>query len=1317
MALWACVVLWVASLCLAAGVRQNVAQGTPAWMSTTRQPTQSAGNAVDGVTTATSDRYSAHTSESQANAWWKVDLQLQVQSPVVSIYFRTDYKKRRNGLQLYTSGTNSSDPKEGDICDTVRGRADGTDIPDVLNVTCPGTWRYLTVYTETDNDEYGAILDFAEVQVWVPRACDLEHYGVNCGQSCDTRHCKMDSSCDVTLGQCVGGCAAGYQGTDCTQACGTSIYGEECSKSCSSRHCQTPSNTCDHVTGRCPNGCMPGYTGDDCLQSSACASGRYGDSCSKDCNSRYCLNTRDPCPPDTGACSACQPGWAGPDCTECVPGRYGDSCSKYCNSRYCLNTEDSCPSDTGACSACQPGWAGPDCTECVPGRYGDSCSKYCNSRHCRNAGDSCPPATGACSWCQPGWARPDCTECVPGRYGDSCSKYCNSRHCRNAGDSCPPATGACSWCQPAWARPDCTACISECVPGRYGDSCSKYCNSRHCRNAGDSCPPATGACSWCQPGWARPDCTVCASGYYGSSCNQLCSNTHCSHTCGGIQWSCIGGCLAGYHGQYCTQVCNSRNYGANCGQSCAARGCKMASSCNVTHGQCVGGCAAGYQGTDCRQACTSGVTYGDNCSKSCYSRHCVNNLASCPPNTGACSSAGCQAGWAGTDCTVCASWYYGANCGQSCAARHCKMDSSCDVIQGECVGGCAAGYQGTDCTQACASGSYGDSCSKDCNSRHCFNTKDQCPPVTGACSWCQPGWARPDCTVCASGYYGSSCNQLCSNTHCSHTCGGIQWNCIGGCLAGYHGHYCTQVCNSGYYGANCGQSCAARHCKMDSSCDVTQGQCVGGCAAGYHGTDCRQACTSGVAYGDNCSKYCNSRHCVHNLASCPPDTGACSSAGCRTGWAGTDCTGCLLSSLRLNNSINNTGYYGANCGQSCDARQCKMDFSCDVTQGRCVGGCADGYQGIDCRQECVYGMYGEGCSKSCSNRHCKTPSNQCNHVTGRCPAGCVTGFTGDDCLQNCPDGYYGTTCSLSCAERHCNSSSCPTDGACGTGCEAGWTLQSCTQECPRGKYGVNCDSVCGHCADNITCDHITGTCPGGCQPGWQHQLCQTGCDNGKFGSNCERDCGQCNGTCDVIDGRCPWGCTEGYNGSHCSVKLSPLNKMQSSNVLVPAVSGTVVGLLVVAIVVAVVVLVGRRRRRFQDSDVTKHSAHFRPEENGALANVVLDENRTGHQKPPIKPKPAPQAASSKQLSSEDEGHEEEDLDEEVQPPDSCYYNAEAEDAIRDVAVPELAATVAMLKQRKDGFEREYNMSPLCNVVVLHCFSSLSLNGKGGVGLG
>ncbi|XP_046554701.1 multiple epidermal growth factor-like domains protein 11 [Haliotis rubra] len=79
----------------------------------------------------------------------------------------------------------------------------------------PGTWRYLTVYTETDNDGHGAVLDFVEVQVWT---CNSGYYGANCGQSCATRHCKMNSVCDVTQGRCVVGCAAGYQGTDCTQA-------------------------------------------------------------------------------------------------------------------------------------------------------------------------------------------------------------------------------------------------------------------------------------------------------------------------------------------------------------------------------------------------------------------------------------------------------------------------------------------------------------------------------------------------------------------------------------------------------------------------------------------------------------------------------------------------------------------------------------------------------------------------------------------------------------------------------------------------------------------------------------------------------------------------------------------------------------------------------------------------------------------------------------------------------------------------------------------------------------------------------------------
>ncbi|XP_046344211.1 uncharacterized protein LOC124124962 [Haliotis rufescens] len=208
------VLLCVYVLHLTSGAGTNVAQNKPAWMSTRFYLSPPASAAVDGVTLAGNIGYSVITQLLKQSAWWKVDLQTQVQSALVTLYFRTDYKSRRNGVQLYTSMTNSSDPKEGNLCHSVTGRADGTDIPDVLSVTCPGTWRYLTVYTETDNNGYGAMLDFVEVQVWT---CSSGYYGSNCDQSCAARHCKSDSSCDVIGGLCVGGCAAGYQGTDCAQ--------------------------------------------------------------------------------------------------------------------------------------------------------------------------------------------------------------------------------------------------------------------------------------------------------------------------------------------------------------------------------------------------------------------------------------------------------------------------------------------------------------------------------------------------------------------------------------------------------------------------------------------------------------------------------------------------------------------------------------------------------------------------------------------------------------------------------------------------------------------------------------------------------------------------------------------------------------------------------------------------------------------------------------------------------------------------------------------------------------------------------------------
>ncbi|XP_071118633.1 receptor-type tyrosine-protein phosphatase alpha-like [Haliotis cracherodii] len=352
MAVWARVVFWVASLSLAADVRQNIAENKPAWMSTTREPSQSAANAVDGNTTAYSETFSIHTKADEPTAWWKVDLQTQVQSAQVTIYFRTDYEKRRNGLQLYTSVTNSSEPKEGRLCHTVTGRPDGIDIPDVLNVTCPGIWRYLTVYTNTSNDGQGAVLDFAEVEVW---SCDSGRYGEGCSKYCRNRRCKTQSAtCNHMTGVCPDGCESGYKGDDCMQSCDSGRYGEGCSKYCRNRRCKTQSATCNHTTGVCPDGCESGYKGDDCMQS--CDSGRYGEGCSKYCRNRRCRTPSATCNHTTGVCpDGCESGYKGDGCMQMCPnGSYGINCESTCG--HCADN-NICHHVTGACpGGCQAGW-------------------------------------------------------------------------------------------------------------------------------------------------------------------------------------------------------------------------------------------------------------------------------------------------------------------------------------------------------------------------------------------------------------------------------------------------------------------------------------------------------------------------------------------------------------------------------------------------------------------------------------------------------------------------------------------------------------------------------------------------------------------------------------------------------------------------------------------------------------------------------------------------------------------------------------------------------------------------------------------------
>ncbi|XP_056016442.1 multiple epidermal growth factor-like domains protein 10 [Ostrea edulis] len=122
---------------------------------------------------------------------------------------------------------------------------------------------------------------------WIDPKCD-EHcpertYGINCSKTCgfcrESRHddchssnstsvngtyinstcldecdkeghnCTKESSeCDHVTGECVNGCAVGYQGENCTEKCKEGFHGLNCSEICN-RVCR---HTCHHITGLCP---------------------------------------------------------------------------------------------------------------------------------------------------------------------------------------------------------------------------------------------------------------------------------------------------------------------------------------------------------------------------------------------------------------------------------------------------------------------------------------------------------------------------------------------------------------------------------------------------------------------------------------------------------------------------------------------------------------------------------------------------------------------------------------------------------------------------------------------------------------------------------------------------------------------------------------------------------------------------------------------------------------------------------------------------------------------------------------------------------
>ncbi|XP_046561867.1 uncharacterized protein LOC124270853 [Haliotis rubra] len=490
----------------------NIAWKKPATMSSVYSDKTPASNAVDGNTNSVYDKGSLmHTKENEASAWWRVDLQTQIESPLVMIYFRTDFTLRRNGVQVFTASVPLSTPWEGSLCHTVHD--DGTGISDVLNTTCPGKWRYLTVYTNTSNDAQGPILDFAEVEVWLNHECNNGTYGIDCNNSCSSRPCVTSSlQCHPLTGQCAGGCQEGWMDPDCSQECTSDMFGQNCSLRCADRYCKGISNC--PPNGTCTDGCQAGWQLDNCTQdfwlnmalnkpteiSSLLVNTSTGRlAVDGDTTGAYragvLMHTQ------LNQTSA----WWKVDLQTQVESAL---VVLYFRTDYIarrngleLFTHPEPLTDPTQGTLCHEVKGRPDGTD-IPASLGVTCSgtwRYLTV-YTQTGNDKGGPILD--------FAEVKVLVCTAGKYGPNCARDCSDRHCNRSSSSCERVTGACrGGCSDGWTGPDCS---KVCDSGTYGHDCVGDCASRHCKTSSSTCDPISGEClsGGCREGWTGTNCST-----------------------------------------------------------------------------------------------------------------------------------------------------------------------------------------------------------------------------------------------------------------------------------------------------------------------------------------------------------------------------------------------------------------------------------------------------------------------------------------------------------------------------------------------------------------------------------------------------------------------------------------------------------------------------------------------------------------------------------------------------------------------------------------------------------------------------------------
>ncbi|CAL1532169.1 unnamed protein product [Lymnaea stagnalis] len=228
---------------------------------------------------------------------------------------------------------------------------------------------------------------------------------------------------------------------------------------------------------------------------------------------------------------------------------------------------------------------------------------------------------------------------------------------------------------------------------------------------------------------------------------------------------------------------------------------------------------------------------------------------------------------------------------------------------------------------------------------------------------------------------------------------------------------------------------------------------------------------------------------------------------------------------------------------------------------------------------CSTNEFGLDCDKSCN---CENKTETCFVATGGCPSGCAAGFYGDGCQNECPKLTWGSKCSNNCSS-HCVDKACDKiDGTCVNGCEAGYFKNTCNQTCPSATWGKNCQYNCSdHCLDN-TCNVTNGRCDSGCEPGYLEDMCTVQCPKLTWGSKCLKRCSDhcLNKTCNFANGICDYGCEAGNNDKLCLDATTQLDYTAAYNSGLGSGIGIGIGVTIAAdVIICIVLYIWFKRRK------------------------------------------------------------------------------------------------------------------------------------------